>query len=534
MSTSRSQEVPTERERLPQFARQVRLMSMFVVPAGILLEALPLLAWLDLVAAADGAGVSPVLPSWWVVLMLLLAWAVGAFFRGDVVPGRKREGVDPRQKQFVIAGWALTAIATLFVSPAETMTDLLPLLGVIGLLLLVTYLWWRGLVLGLEPITQSRLNVRFLLGTAAVILAIISAGALQGAAHDPVVGLLMVLLLFEAFVGLTGLSLAHLIDTIQGHQERYLHGQGTMNPPLASIRPWIVTALGLTVAVVLAGLLLSLIISYNSLQGLLHLLQPVVDLIYIVVDFFILILAFVLITLATPILSWLQSNAHVSSRNPPNLSSPNQTAKDNPLADFVAHRLPAEWLLIGRWVLLAVFALLAGMLLVRLLRRFAEGRRVWEFEEECESLDAATILGGQVRQLVAGLLNRGAMDQAGEVLAPGTVRRAYRDLLGAASQAGLRRRTYETPDEFAQRLRRQVLDQPTSGSIPPDADLALATLTEAYDAARYDERLHDAVAAPAVVAAQATLQQWLGSYARASADNAAGRRRRRWFRSGRT
>jgi hypothetical protein len=531
MSTSSPQEAPTERTRLPPLLRQVRLMSMLVVPAGILLEALPLMAWLFLVAAADGAGIPTVLPSWWVVLVLLLAWAVGAFFRGEVAPGRQREGVSPRQKQFVVAGWVLTAIATLFISPAETMTNLLPLLGVIGLLLLVTYLWWRGLTLGLEPVTQSRLNVRFMAGTVAIILAIVSAGALPSAVHDATIGLLTVLLLIEAFVGLAGLSLAHLIDTIEGHQDRHLHGQGTVNPPLASIRPWIVTALGLTIAVVLGGLLLSLIISYDSLQGLLHLLRPVVDLIYAVVDFLILIVAFVLVTLASPLLSWLQSNAHVSSQNAPNPASPNQTNNIS-LQDFVTHRIPAEWLLVGRWVLLAVFVLLASTLLVRLLRRFVEVQRVWEFEEERESLDASTILGGQVRHLVDGLLNRGAADQTSEVLASGTVRRAYRDVLAAAGQAGVRRRAHETPDEFAQRLRRYVLDQAAPGGIPPEADQALATLTEAYDAARYDERLQDAVAAPAVVAAQATLQRWLRSYERVNADNAETHGRRWPFRRG--
>ena len=311
---------------MPQLSRQVRLISMLVVPAGILLEALPLMAWLFLVAAAGGAGTPTPLPSWWVVVALLLAWAVGAFFRGDVAPGHQREGVSPQQKWFVVAGWVLTALATLYISPAVSSSALtLQLAEIIGLLLLVTYLWWRGLMLGLEPITQSRLNIRFLLGTVVIVLAIVSAGALQGAVHDPEVGLLLVLLLLQAFVGLTGLSLAHLIDTIQGHQERHLHGQGTASPPLASIRPWIVTALGLTLVVVLGGLLLSLLISYDSLQGLLHLLQPVVNLIYAVADFLILILAFVLVTVATSALGWLKSKTHDTNPRPPVANSPAQT-----------------------------------------------------------------------------------------------------------------------------------------------------------------------------------------------------------------
>lgn len=531
MDTSPPQEALTERGRLPQLARQVRLMSALVVPAAILLEALPLMAWLFLVAAADGDGVPTVLPSWWVVLVLLLAWAVGAFFRGDVEPGHRREGVSPIQKRFVVGGWVVTAVATFFISPAETFTNLLSCGGVIGLLLLVTYLWWRGLALGLEPVTQHRLYTRFLLGTGAIILAIVSAGALRASVHDAEVGLLTVLLLIQAFVGLTCLSLAHLADTIQGHQERHLHGQGTASPPLASIRPWIVTALGLTLVVVLGGLLLSLIVSYDSLQGLLHLLRPVVDLVYAVVDFLILILAFVLVTLASPLLNWLRSNAHVSSRNTPNLQPPSQS-KDNPLATFVTHQIPTQWLLVGRWVLLAAFVFLAGTLLVRLLRRFVEVRRVWEFEEVRESLDASTIVRAQLRQLVDGVLRRDAAEQAGDALASGTVRRAYRDVLAAASQAGVRRRTHETPDEFAQRLRRHVHDHPASGGLPADMDSALATLTEAYDAARYDARSQNAAASPAVAAAQASLQRWLHSYARANADAAERRGSGRWLRRG--
>src|SRR5262249_31784922 len=150
-------------------------------PAGILLEALPLMAWLFLVAAADGVGLPTVLPSWWVVFVLVLAWAVGAFSRRDVVPGQQRGGVSRRQKEAVVVGWAVTAVATLYVSPADTFPSLLSVSGVIGLFLLVTYLWWRGLALGLEPVTQHRLNARFLVGITAIILAIVSAGALQGA-----------------------------------------------------------------------------------------------------------------------------------------------------------------------------------------------------------------------------------------------------------------------------------------------------------------------------------------------------------------
>ena len=184
----------------------------------------------------------------------------------------------------------------------------------------------------------------------------------------------------------------------------------------------------------------------------------------------------------------------------------------------MTHHIAAQWLLVGRWVLLAVLLVVAATALVSMLRRFVEVRRVWEFEEERESLDAANILGMQVRQLLDGLRNRGASEPASEALASGTVRRAYRDVLAAASQAGVRRRQQETPDEFAQRLRRHVSDQPASAGIPPEADLALATLTEAYDAARYDEHLQDAVAVPVVVAAQTVLLRWLRSYAQTNGE----------------
>src|SRR5262249_10682721 len=137
MSTSRSQEAPNEQGRLPQLAHQVRLMSALVVPAGILLEALPLMAWLFLVAAADGEHTPTPLPSWWVVLVLLLAWAVGAFFRDDVEPGHQRDGINPRQKQFLVVGWVLTVAATYFISPAATGSTPLSMTGLIGLVLLI-------------------------------------------------------------------------------------------------------------------------------------------------------------------------------------------------------------------------------------------------------------------------------------------------------------------------------------------------------------------------------------------------------------
>jgi hypothetical protein len=531
MSTTPRQQA-TAMEQAPPVRRQERTMGAFVVLAAVLLETLPVTAWLLLVSAVNGTPAAAPLPIWWIATIILIAWAVGAMLRAEPSDGPQREGTPVGVRLFIGAVWVLAVAASLLISPAAS--GGVGTAPVLGIMVLVAYLSWRGLLLGNRPLRQERLNVRFLWGLAAIVLAILTAGTLHGTARSITEGSLALLLEFDVFVALAGIALAHLMDTIQEHRERRLRARGDAGAALAVSRTWILTSLAVSAVVVLLALALSLLVSYDTVQGVASLLRPVWELILTVLGWLVRLLAFLLFLLFDPIVSWVRSLTHplTPQSTPAPVRPPAKPRTETPLS------VPDAWLAAGQWALYVIVAVAAVSLLVLVLRRVRELRKSQEFEEVREGLDASAILGNQLRALL-DRLRRPVSTPAvpAEDLAAGSVRLLYREVLASASQMGLRRRTHETPDEYARRLQRDALGHAAAGTAPgapAEADRALATLTEAYDEARYDEPPHEQVAPPAVAAAQASLLRWLRSYAPASGDSTErhGRRRRRWLRRG--
>src|SRR5262249_6369894 len=138
-----------------------------------------------------------VFPVWWIALLILVAWGIGTFQREGPSSAREREDRRVGMRGLIVVGWLLTFLLSLHVSPVvagDVGTG-----SVLVVLLLVTYFWWRGLRLGSTVLGQERLNVRFLCGLAAIILAIVSASTLHGAARSADEGSLALLLQFEVF-----------------------------------------------------------------------------------------------------------------------------------------------------------------------------------------------------------------------------------------------------------------------------------------------------------------------------------------------
>jgi hypothetical protein len=131
---------------------------------------------------------------------------------------------------------------------------------------------------------------------------------------------------------------------------------------------------------------------------------------------------------------------------------------------------------------MSVFVSLALILLaysfMRLLRREEESPPEEAIDEERSALDGGALLREQMRDLLSRF-QRGTR-VAPDLLPTGSIRSLYRDVLVAASKRGLGRLKAETPDEFASRL---------VGAVGDDAEqIDVATLTDAYDTARYGEQ----------------------------------------------
>jgi hypothetical protein len=284
-------------------------------------------------------------------------------------------------------------------------------------------------------------------------------------------------------------------------------------------RSWIVTAFGISGGVVVVALVLALLVSYDSVQALADALQPVGNAIMTALSWLIEAFAFLLFLLLNPVISWLHDQTQAVHPQPQPTPNPGAKPPVNPHAQPISG-LPTEWLIAGRWVLLALVIAVIVLVLLRVLRRFGEWNHPQEFEEERESLDGVSLLRRQLRDLARRILPRRRAPSASlEPLTAGSVRLLYREVLQAAAQAGYARAPAETPDEYAARLRTEAnvtAEWTAFDAFDNDAGQALHMLTEAYDVARYGQpadREEAGLASSAVTAAQRTSLSWLRALA---------------------
>jgi hypothetical protein len=280
-----------------------------------------------------------------------------------------------------------------------------------------------------------------------------------------VAGLLVLLLPADVFAGLLASALARRREAQAARAES----------AQIDSRRWMGAALILSGLVVLIALALGALINLDGISALLEHLGPVGQLLDNALKGAILLLERVLSALFDGPVEWIRqairSAGRPSIQQPPQPTSPaNGAQNSNP----------------GRWRFLAiammsVFVSLALLLLayafMRLLRREEDAPPDDAIDEERSALDGAALLREQMRDLL-GRFQRGPRG-ASDSLPAGSVRSLYRDVLVAASKRGVGRLKAETPDEFASRL---------AGALGDGAEQAdVATLTDAYDMARYGE-----------------------------------------------
>ncbi len=356
---------------------------------------------------------------------------------------------------------------------------------------LLGYVWWRGLHGGrAEPTLDGLLKV-FKFSMAGVVLGVIFGVVAQGFSQVELAGRLAVLLPLEVCVGLVTLALGRAVaQPVEG-----VVGRGEA----ADARPWVSFSLLLAGGVVGLALVLSLILSYNTLQAALLSLGPVGAALYAGISWLIYGLSYVLFFIFGGPINFLRGLAHKNTLHVPTPPPPpkNHCRTPNCLPTTVP---PATGIILAVFlalVLIGVIALAAWFVYrtLRAVRVRSLPGDVWEAREALE--------GDPLGDLLARWRRRGPRRAADET--PDGVRRVYREVLAAAAAAGVERRPSETPDEYEGRLGADLSPQPPpqrgeggpdtrgapSGSphfVEEGAERAVAALTTAYDQVRYGEQ----------------------------------------------
>src|SRR5690242_9897235 len=255
-----------------------RAQAVALPLALALLETLPIEAWQVALAGVSGTFTRLAVPLWYLVGIVLLADVIGRWLHGR---GVARAGLAS-------APLALAAYLVLLrLSPAAygdapggalslgwlsaLVSDLsagnVQLIALFWLAVLTAYLWWRGLLLGVEPPAMFQVVRRFAIGTAVLILAVIVGGGATAEAHAQVSAALTLLLPVQIFSGLAACALARIAQHREQHPDE--------NPGAETQARWLGTALGAAGLLVGFTLLLSLVINAGDVAASLSVLGPV-------------------------------------------------------------------------------------------------------------------------------------------------------------------------------------------------------------------------------------------------------------------
>jgi hypothetical protein len=464
-----------------------RSQRLIKVIASLLLELLPVEAVLVVAAGLNSQNglVLPV-PPWFLAGTLVLAFGIGRFLIGAnaqrllvislpfmVLTALLLIRVSPAAygstgRGFFDWSW-IFAFGQDFADQASRSSALIPLL------LLLAYLWWRGLRLGGDTPDHQTVMNRFKYGMIAMIACTIAAIAVADEVQPRVIGILSLLLPAEVFVGLIASALGSLAQNqIEHRGDAYLANNNQL---------WLGTAFALAVGTVGFALLINLILNYQSVGSLLALLGPVGP----VVSRIVTVLVNALAQLLRFLFDWLIGSfkpisGHQSLNTPHSpLPPPNKTHHHST-------GIPQIFFIIAGILLQGLAIVLVIFLLLWMVRTVVTQRRPPEdiLDEERESLDSASIFKEQFRAFLSGLRPQRKAAWV-DPLTPGSVRYLYREVLETASRRGLAKNSDETPDEYGARLASSgaLAGPERRGGETPEA---LEELSEAYDVTRYAER----------------------------------------------
>jgi hypothetical protein len=442
--------------------------------ALICLEAVPAQAWLVVYAAAQLHNLQATAAPFWLVCVVIALFAVA----------RRRldhYGAAPR-----LGSWVFCAIVSIFAlarfSPLMYGDPRYPLnslawfdalfsgrfspSALIGLILLVAYLGWRGNAAGATYLQYSAVARRFWLALAATILAIFGSLA-SSLSYDVVSAELMLLLALLGIAGLTALALARPESGSLGNDVR-------MPGAEISVRWQVLSAL-LAIAIVALALFIGGSLNLGSLQQAFGWLGPVGHILNSLAYWLIQGLAYLLYLLWEPLLSLIFGNHKLPNQQvntPHGVSAPNKSSP----------KIPAVYGNTAALVIVALVIVATGLLLFVIARAIAIARdksASEEVDEERELLDAQSLIAQRARELLDRWRRRRSAPERDD-LQHGGARWLYREVMRAGARAGFQRAPSETADEYAGRLAGAL----RAGELD-DADLL--ALARAYDGARYGE-----------------------------------------------
>jgi len=408
-----------------------------------------------------------------------------------------RSGASRRAGLTILAaGLAIVLAATWlsFGQPAPRLQDLVDLPDRLGsapdvdvALVFGAYLWWRGIAVARNPLHFDDASARLALGSAALAVGLV----LSGASGSTLGGGALALLAVEFFgCALPALALARLEDI---RRNRVVDSAG-----LGLSREWL-GVLGLVVVgILLLAVALTSAVSRDAERLLSTGLNAAADALLIVVYVLLLPIGLLVwgLVIVGQFLVALITGGHVQPPAPPISTEPL-----NRQPSTGTTHLPAAFTATGKWVLLAIVVAAVATAIVRAVFRYqrSRGTDVEELHESIwpgDSLWAALV--AWVRAFFGRFRRRAAVTESAalypEAIArsaeAASVRALYRRWLGAAAALGRGRRPPETPAEFLAAGR----------TLLPAVDSELATLTRAYEAARYGDTLTEAAAAMAALA----------------------------------
>lgn len=388
--------------------------------------------------------------------------------------GRQRRASQRILLAAQLGGWGLALVVLVLMQRPGIPVVLVDLV-------LVTWLWQRGLRRAQTRLDYEDLQASFKVGIAAIVMIVLLVALNPTLAPLDAPLSVAVPVFFSA--GLLTISLARL-GTIRDARHQ-LDG-----PQADPTRIWLVALAVLCLGMIAAAFLIETVVSLATLRQGLGLLAPLWNILGVAANWLLFAIAFVLGGLID-LLVWLingllalfghisgQGASHPTVPSPPLPASPAQPPTSQ--HPSTSGGFPPVFVTILQWLLIVALGWAMIAALLRGLRRwFALGAGAG-VEEVRESLAHDNIRHHRQR----ATSGEASATPPWAPLDPTSVRALYRALLEAAADAGAEttRRLDETPTEYARRLT-TLLRQPTTDAA--EIDRIVGELTHAYQAERY-------------------------------------------------
>jgi hypothetical protein len=326
--------------------------------------------------------------------------------------------------------------------------------------LVAALLWWRGLALGVRETDALAIDAAYKTGVGAIVVYFLAAAIYGDSAGFAAAGpTLPGSLPAFFFLGLSALALSRLaVIWDRSQPDERVHFPA---------RAWVLLVTGLVGLILLAasmsaGLAAADVTTYLGLA--LRPLLPVVEVLFIILFF----IAGLVVRVLIAVLS------RIPRRTPQELETPPPTAFDDLLRRLREINMSPDVIEGARWTMvLAVVLLLAlGMALTIVLMRRRERKAD---DDEHESVWSSQDALRGLRRLIPRIRLRRRDPDMSPVPAVRSMRRIYRELLALGAGLGAVRHPSTTPREHGPSLR----------DVLPDAAGDVASLTDAYERARY-------------------------------------------------